>query len=312
MVCQEKTVNTAAVGPVNICVQGDVASGLPCFVTVHDFGSNCYAFEPLLKESTMAEVVNKSVWVHIEVPGQGPNASDLPDTPFPTMDQLAASVNEVVEALGLKSVIYFGEGAGGNVLCRAVMQAPDKVLGLIAIHSTSTSAGVLETIKDKWMSWKMQQGGLDPTVEEYLVMYKYGRFIEEETDETQAAERQAMVNKYLSELKGRINPKNLDKFMNTFLNRTDISAQLKEKLDCDTLVVVGSKSSFLHTTLTLYQSLDPQRSSLLRVDDVGDVVNQAPADLARGLILFCKAFGVLANVKVPKIATGGKNVTLTM
>lgn len=310
---ESKTINTQACGPVNVFVQGNLASGNAVFFTCHDFGCNALSFAPLLLEPTMAEVLEKSVWVHFEVPGQGSGAESLPaDKPFPTMDQLASAVNEAVTALGIKAVIFFGEGAGGNILTRATMQSSDRVLGLIAIHSTSTSAGVLETIKDKWMSWKMQQGGLDPTVEEYLVMYKYGRFIEDETEEKQAAQRQALVDRYLSELKGKINPVNLDRFMNSFLNRTDISSQLREKLDCDTLVVVGSKSSFLHTTLTLYQNLDPQRSSLLRIDDVGDVVNQAPADLARGLILFCKAFGVLTNVKVPKMAPGGNNVTLTM
>lgn len=145
-------------GKVNVFVQGDPASGQPVFLTVHDFGSNASGFETLLACEAMREVMNRSVWLHFEVPGQGQLAADLPgDYQFPTMDGLASDMLNVLEHFNVKLCVCVGEGAGGNVLARFAMSNPNMVIGLVAIHSTSTTAGVLENIKDRWMGRKLQR-----------------------------------------------------------------------------------------------------------------------------------------------------------
>lgn len=46
---------------------------------------------------------------------------------YPTMDQLADQVLDVLLHFGLKRVIGFGVGAGANVLCRFALNNPEKV-----------------------------------------------------------------------------------------------------------------------------------------------------------------------------------------
>lgn len=134
------------------------------------------------------------------------------------------------------------------------------------------------------------------------------------------------------------------------MNRTDISEKLGTGLVCDTLLLVGDKSSFLHTTETMYQvtnqssaikiwtnqssaikcqnmnqsalaslklltnkssvyaSLTNQRltlllqhtnktkTSILRIDDVGDVLSEAPAKVSQSILLFCQGMGLLTSL----------------
>ncbi len=56
---------------------------------------------------------------------------------------------EVLDALQLDYVIGLGEGAGANILARFGMEHPQRCLGLILIHCTSTAAGVMEYFRDK-------------------------------------------------------------------------------------------------------------------------------------------------------------------
>ena len=80
------------------------------------------------------------------------------------------------------------------------------------------------------------------------------------------------------------------------MNRTDISSQLEENLKCDTMLVVGDKSSFLHTTETMYQHMDKTKTSILRIDDVGDVLVESPGKVSQSLLLFCQGIGLLTSV----------------
>lgn len=295
---QTMKVKTSHSGSLNVYIQGDLSKkdSLPLFLTLHDLGGNASAFSILCAEPLMHEVMERSIWANVEVPGQGPNSENWPDgTPYPSMDDMANDCEQVINALGVKYVVAVGEGAGANILARLAMAHPAKLIGFVAVHPTSTSAGLMETIKDKWMSWKLRSGGMNPTVEQYLVAYRYGSYIDE------ADEKDALIQGYLKELKEKSNPHNLEKFMHSFLNRSDISGQLREKLTCDTLVVTGAKASFLHTTMTFYENCNSQRSSLLKVDDTGDVIVQAAGVLARSLILFCKGIGVLTSVGIPGI-----------
>lgn len=56
---------------------------------------------------------------------------------------------EVLDALRVQYVIGMGEGAGANILARFGMDHPQRCLGLILIHCTSTVAGVMEYFRDK-------------------------------------------------------------------------------------------------------------------------------------------------------------------
>ena len=68
---------------------------------------------------------------------------------FPSMQQISEDLPSVLDRLGVKLCIGLAEGAGANILARFGMAAPDRCMGLILIHCTASTAGVMEHFKDK-------------------------------------------------------------------------------------------------------------------------------------------------------------------
>lgn len=290
-------IRTTRCGEIDVYVRGDIqqVSNRVVFLTVHDFGSNAQSFDRFVSHESMQEVHSRSVWLHVEIPGQGVNAPDLPsDFKFPSLQEIGEDLVEILNYVHVQYVIGFGEGAGANILTRFAMMYPTRVLGLILIHPTATSAGIQEWFKEKWLNFKLKSSSSNPSAEDYLVMYKFGH-----ESEGREAGREEAIRQYLAELRSRINHKNLQHYMDAFLNRSDLTNLLKEKLTCDALIICGNKSSFQHTVVTMYSHLNPQKASLLNFDNVGDALNEAPAQVTRGLLLFCKGIGLLTSVSTP-------------
>ena len=65
-------------------------------------------------------------------------------------------------------------------------------------------------------------------------------------------------------------------------------------------ILVKCQSPFLHTTETMYQAADKTRTSILRLDGVGDVLAEAPAKVATAILLFCQGLGLLTTLTQSK------------
>jgi len=50
---------------------------------------------------------------------------------------------------------------------------------------------------------------------------------------------------------------------------------LEKNLKIDTLLLAGTKGSFGSTVQILHAQMDKQKTQLLKIDDVGDVINEA-------------------------------------
>lgn len=94
------TVKTPRCGSLNVHVQGDISMTnprKPVFLTVHDVGSTYLDFVQFAARSCMTSVSDKSMFLHIEVPGQVHGVPDLPeDYKFPTLDDLALDMADVL------------------------------------------------------------------------------------------------------------------------------------------------------------------------------------------------------------------------
>jgi len=284
---------TPNLGPVKVFLQGNFEErqGKTFFITCHDIGTNHRSFYPFIMHPSMQDVRNRSIFLHVCLPGQDDHAPNLPDgQQFPSLDQIGQDFSIILDEFNVKTVIGIGEGAGANIICRFGMAHPNRVLGIILIHCTSTTAGVFEYIKDKVINWKLGAQGMNQTAWEYLTFHKFGQNTGEKVDTIKA---------YMDDLKQRMNPLNLGRYMDTFLKRSDLSTTLASKLKVDALLVVGSKASNLHTVYTMHQAMSKSNTTLLVVDDVGDAMSEAPQKLARALILFCKGCGVLSGVAIP-------------
>jgi len=93
----------------------------------------------------------------------------------------------------------------------------------------------------------------------------------------------------------------MSKFAHQFQKRTDILPHLKEGLKCDALLVVGTKSSNLHAAEYMHSHMDKTRTSLLKVDNVGNALEEAPEKLTNSILLFCKGLGFFTSVNLPGV-----------
>lgn len=58
-------------------------------------------------------------------------------------------------------------------------------------------------------------------------------------------------------------------------SRKDIVGLLEKNLKIDTLLLAGTKGSFGSTVQILHAQMDKQKTQLLKIDDIGDVINEA-------------------------------------
>jgi len=275
-------------------VQGDLSKveQRAVFLTVHDLGCNHMSWVQFLEHPVMKEARDRSIVVHVVAPGQDDKADDLQGT-FPTLQQIAEDLPSVLDKLGVTMVIGLGEGAGANILARFGMAAPSRVMGLVLVHCTGSTAGFMEHFKEKFMNWKIS-GGSSSSAEQYLILHKFGNNVVEEIEAAENKER--LIKEYHERLQSKINQKNLKKYVEAFMKRSDFNDKLESKLVVETLLVTGAKASHNNAVHQMHQACNKAKASLLKLDDIGDVLTEGPEKLAQSLILFCKGLGVLTSV----------------
>ncbi|GIY95567.1 uncharacterized protein ZK1073.1 [Caerostris extrusa] len=263
----------------------------------------------------MIEIKQRSVFIHIDVPGQEDHASDLAnDFNFPTIQQLGEELNIVLDQLKVKLVVCFGEGAGANVLARFALAHPARVLGLILIHCIPFGAGVMEYFKDRFMNWKLQTVGMNASTEQYLVLHRFGAEPLEEVNQTLDVEldddeqlevaenKDKLIQEFTENLKKRINARNLRRYVESYMVRKDIMGLIELHLKgMDVLLVAGAKSAHIQAVSNMYMKMDKQKTSFLKVDSAGDVLMEAPEKLSQSLHLFVKGLGFLTSVALPGV-----------
>lgn len=310
---KKHVIDTKRCGPLTVYVQGDVSlqDRKAVFLTVHDLGCNHTSFHDFVEHPVMKDIKERSIFIHVDLPGQEDDAPDLPeDFAYPTMQQLGEDLIQVLDTLQVKMVIGLGEGAGANILARFALAYPDRVLGLVLVHCTSTKAGIMEYFNDKLMNWKLSSIGHHPSAEQYLVFHRFGPKLEEQLDgDLDPSTREKLIKDFQQRLRSKINPKNLQRFVQCFLDRTDISA-LVQDLKMEVLLVTGAKASHNHTVHTMHAHMNKAKSSLVKLDDVGDVLIEAPEKFCQTLLLFCKGLGVLTsvNARIRTMSSGSGGV----
>jgi protein NDRG1 len=274
----------------NVYVQGDLEDRhLKTFIlTVHDVGTNHKSFVRFVNHPSMADVKAKAVFLHVCVCGQEDNAADFVGE-FPSLAQLGEDLVCVLDKFDVRTCIAFGEGAGANIICRFALAWQNRIMGIVLVHCTSTTAGVIEYFKDMLMNLRLDNGVMTQGAWDYLSMHKFGATADKKDKQG-----------YIDELKTTLNPKNLSKYLYSFSKRTDFSTVIGAKLDnVDALLVTGARAPHINTVYNTHKNMNKKKTTLLVVDNVSDVMAEAPDKLARSFILLCKGCGVLSGVAIP-------------
>lgn len=93
---------------------------------------------------------------------------------FPTLAQIGEDLSAVLDKVDARSCIAFGEGAGANIICRFALSNPNRISGIILVHCTSTTVGVLEYIKDKFTNICLENDVMSQGAWDYLTAHKFG------------------------------------------------------------------------------------------------------------------------------------------
>jgi len=282
-------------------VQDDTGSNSKCYVlTIHDIGCSHSVFTEYVSQPEMRALKQRIVWVHVDLPGQEDDASPLSLEKYPSLDEIASELINIVDHLNIPQTVFFGEGAGANIACRFAIEYPSRVHGLVLVHPTGSTAGFMEMMKDKLNNWKLIHKGMNPDAEAYLIWHRFGRDAVKGYGDSQLLE--ANIREFSEKLYQKRTAKNLALFMDAFLNRTNLVDKL-DKLTVDCLVAVGKKSSVLHTTEKFYERLrdsrGPQKmvnSPILIADNVGDILGEAPDVLAKSMQFFLQGIGLLSGL----------------
>jgi pimeloyl-ACP methyl ester carboxylesterase len=304
------------IGPLSVFVQGTRTSNEVVIMTVHDLGCDHHMFLEFVDHPKMRPIRDRTVWVHIDVPGQGIDAPDLPaDYQFPRLQVIGEDLIHVLDSLNVKEVVCFGEGAGANILARFAMAHIDRVLGIVLMHATGSSAGFFDLLKEKMMSWKWETFSMTSSIEHYLILHRFGggaKFSKAADKE----ELKAIIDSYHDVLHTKTNIRNLRPFVEAFHKRNNIEDFIKN-LKCPVLLVTGQLSVFNATTRSLHQAItktceDKTKVEFIEVAGVANVIEEKPDKLAESFQYFLQGLGLVSSVPMHNVHKMLRNRTMSM
>ncbi|KAK7110653.1 uncharacterized protein ZK1073.1-like [Littorina saxatilis] len=298
---EQREISAPRVGRFKVYIQGDLKNCQFIILTVHDLGCNHSMWANFISHTSMEEIIRRGAFIHVDVPGQDNEATALPaDYTFPSMQSLGEDLVCVLDQLDVKTVIALGEGAGANIVARFAMAQPDRVNGVVLIHCTGTTAGFMESMKDKLIEWKLEQIGMNPTAETYLCLHRFGSF-EKALNKEQL---QKVIESFQQSLRSKVNPHNLKLYVHSYMKRSNIADQIG-KVRCPILMVTGTKSSFNDSVHSLFNKmrevLDKKQVDYLEVDGVANVLEEKPDRFAESFLYFLQGLGLVGGVPMPRV-----------
>ncbi|XP_043651589.1 exocyst complex component 4 isoform X5 [Drosophila teissieri] len=300
LVERKYNISTEKCGDLTVIVQGDLSQQekRAVFITVHDLGCNHNSFQEFVSSPCMTEIKERSCFIHVDVPGHADNSEALVDGfPFPSLQSLGEDLVTVLDYLHVKYVIGLGEGAGANVLARFGLAHPSRVLGLILINATGSAASVLQSFKNKFISWKSDE--VAQSAESFLMYHKFGHVMEQIVGEN--PDKEKIVAEYQKRLHRSLNSKNIGLYVKAFMNRKDLTLK---GCKVDVILITGMLSPYASMVEKLHRDVEKERVTILKIERAGDVLADAPGKVAQSILLFCKGQGLLTSVVMPGVDRG--------
>jgi pimeloyl-ACP methyl ester carboxylesterase len=292
----EEMVETST-GNVLVAYSGDRSK--PVILTYHDLGLNYVSnYQAFFNYPEMKEITSSFCVFHLNAPGQEEGAEPLPEGfEYPTMEQLAEQVQEVLNHFALVRYIGVGVGMGANVLVRHALQYPERVDSLMVVNSSISKAGWVEWGYQKRNVSHLRTVGVSQTVLDYLLWHHLGQDYEE-----RAHDLLQVYKHYFSTL---VNGANLAPLVEQYIWRTDIilTRDLTEKntLVPPVLNLVGIHSPFIDESVTFNGSLTPSKTNWIKIQEAAMVLEEQPGKVCQALKLFLQGQGYCLKLRMKSV-----------
>jgi len=108
--------------------------------------------------------------------------------------------------------------------------------------------------------------------------------------------------KGMSDDQQQMNHKNVAKFLGSYMNRSDVVPIIERSLKVETMLVAGAKAdNQVKGMEAIFSICDKAQTSMLKIDDVQNVMDEAPGKLANSILLFAKGLGWLTSLNLPNV-----------
>jgi len=279
-------------GQVMVAYSGDRSK--PAMVTYHDLGLNHVSnFQGFFNYGDMSEIASRFCVFHVNAPGQEQSAGNLSNTfVYPTMEELAQQIQEVLNHFNVVKYIGVGVGLGANVLIRHAFLYPERVDSLLLVNATSTKAGWIEWGYQKRNANHLKNHGITQPVLDYLMWHHFGQEPSERAHD--------LISMYKSYFEKDINSYNLGHLVEQYIARTDINLTREgesQSLKVPVLNVVGGLSPFIEESVTLNGRLTPSQTNWIKIQDSAMVLDEQPGKVAEAFRLFLQGQGFCLNIR---------------
>jgi len=290
----EETVETST-GNVLVAYSGDRSK--PVILTYHDLGLNYVSnYQAFFNYPEMREITNNFCVFHVNAPGQEEGAGPLPDGyEYPTMEQLAEQVQEVLNYFSLVRYIGVGVGLGANVLVRHALQYPERVDSLMLVNTCTTRAGWVEWGYQKRNVSHLRTVGVSQVVLDYLLWHHLGQNYEERAHD--------LLQVYKHHFSTAVNGLNLAPLVEQYIWRTDVDLT-RDGTEKNTLVppvlnLVGIHSPFIDESVVFNGQLTPSKANWIKVQEAAMVLEEQPGKVCQAFRLFLQGQGFCLKLRKP-------------
>lgn len=288
-------------GNVLVAYSGDRTSApsRPVILTYHDLGLNYISnYQAFFNFPDMKEIVSDFCVFHINAPGQEEGAAPLPeDYEYPSMEQLAEQVQEILNHFNLVKYIGVGVGLGANVLTRHALSYPERVDCMMLINTCTTKAGWVEWGFQKRNVSHLRTSGVTQTVLDFLLWHHLGQDYDERAHD--------LLQVYRHYFSNNLNGANLAPLIEQYIWRTDIPLtrdviDTSKTLQPPVLNLVGIHSPHIEESVTFNGRLTPKQTNWIKVQDAAMVLEEQPGKVCQAFRLFLQGQGLC--LKIRKIA----------
>eukprot|EP00183_Erythrolobus_madagascarensis_P002629 CAMPEP_0185849216 /NCGR_PEP_ID=MMETSP1354-20130828/3788_1 /TAXON_ID=708628 /ORGANISM="Erythrolobus madagascarensis, Strain CCMP3276" /LENGTH=335 /DNA_ID=CAMNT_0028549699 /DNA_START=200 /DNA_END=1207 /DNA_ORIENTATION=- len=266
----------------------------PALITFHDIGMNALScFRKFLAYCAFdhpqeCPQLFHTCQYHIEASGHHQLAQQIAkDSAWPTLDQIAEKVNEVVTHFGLKNVMCFGVGAGAEVLVRFTLAHREKVRSLLMVSPSLCAASYYERwcfqigAGYKWLG----SSSLPPDAKRLLLV----RWFSEQRIESKHYEETVSID-----LDG-MQAENVMRFVYANAMRADVRHLLPKLDGIKTLLVLGKDSWMYDEAISAIPSLSPEDLTTIEIPHAGALPHiDQPENLARVVKLYLQGHSIVS------------------